>query len=89
MIMRCADATTDDSAAPCRHCGQPVELGVDGVLLRAPLGLDGRVPMPYVAHLRCQIEVLAQLAEASHEAIARWKITAAGAAVLANHDRGR
>jgi hypothetical protein len=30
-----------------------------------------RHPMPYVAHRACQVEVLEQLAEASHEASCR------------------
>jgi hypothetical protein len=30
-----------------------------------------RHPVPYVAHRACQVEVLEQLAEASHEAISR------------------
>ena len=65
---------------PCRHCGQAVEQGTghDGALFHASLGLDDRhpvhrYPVPYVAHLACQVEVLEQLAEASHEAITRWR----------------
>jgi hypothetical protein len=67
----------------CRHCGQPVELGIDGALLRARLGLDDEYPVPYVAHLRCQVAVLDQLAAESHEAISQWRLTPAGAALIA------
>jgi hypothetical protein len=82
-------ATLEDAVARgCRHCGQPVELGIDGALLTARLGFDDPVPAPYAAHLRCQVEVLDQLAEDSRESIARWRVSAP-AGVLALSVRAR
>jgi hypothetical protein len=76
------DALDDAASRGCRHCGGPVELGIDGALLRAPLGLSDPVPAPYAAHIICQAQALEALAAASREAEARYRLTVAGATVL-------
>jgi hypothetical protein len=75
------DAVDEAVRRGCRHCGQPVELGIDGALLRAPLE-PGETPHVYAAHLVCQVRALEALAEANHEAVAHWRLTPAGAALL-------